>query len=258
MSGIDIVKSNYVKEIIKRGERLDKRGAFDIREIRIENNPLVNAEGSARVNLGLTDVIAGVKAVIEEPHSDTPKEGNLIVSAELLPAASADFETGPPGPAAIELARVVDRGIRAGRCIDMEGLFLEEGKSISLYVDIYVLDYDGNLFDACSIAAMRALMNTKLPKYENGEFNMEDRSVPLKIESIVSSTTYGKFGDVIVADMNAEEEAATDARLTITTDGKAVKAMQKGLNGSFTIDEVERLVGISLKKHEELKSKMES
>lgn len=258
MSGIDIVKSNYVKELVKRGERLDRRGALDIREVRIENNPLINAEGSARVNLGLTDVIAGVKAVIEEPHSDTPNEGNLIVSAELLPAASADFETGPPGPAAIELARVVDRGIRAGRCIDMEGLFLEEGKAISIYVDIYVLDYDGNLFDACSIAAMRALMNTKLPKYENGELNVSDRSVPLKIENVVSSTTFGKFGDMIVIDMNAEEEAAADARITITTDGKTVKAMQKGLNGSFTIDEVENLVGISLKKHEELRSKIGS
>jgi len=250
MNGMNIVKSNYIRDIISKGKRDDSRGIFDIRDIKVESNILVNAEGSSRVRLGNTEVIAGVKAVIEMPHSDTPEEGNLVVSAELLPLASPDFDSGPPSPEAIELARVVDRGIRAGECIDLSSLFLEKDKIITLYVDVSILDFDGNLFDACNIAAMNALMNVKLPKYEDGALNYNDRSIKLKINNTVASTTFGKFGDVIILDMDGSEEAASDARLTITTDGKSVRAIQKGLNGSFTIKQINELVDISLEKYD--------
>lgn len=250
MNGMNIVKSSYIRDAISKGNRSDSRGIFDIRDIKIEANVLINAEGSSRVRLGKTDVMAGVKAVIEMPHSDTPNEGNLVVSAELLPLASADFAAGPPSPEAVELARVVDRGIRAGECIDLGSLFLEEDKIITLYVDVYVLDYDGNLFDACNIAAMNALMNVKLPKYENGVLNYNDRNIKLKMDNTVISTTFGKFGDVIILDMDGNEEEAADARLTITTDGKSIRAMQKGLNGGFTTKQIDELVGISLEKYD--------
>ena len=39
-------------------------------------------------------------------------KGIFICTAEILPLAHPDIETGPPGPEVIELARVVDRGIR--------------------------------------------------------------------------------------------------------------------------------------------------
>lgn len=250
MNGMNIVKSSYIREAIDSGERADSRNAFDIREIKVESNVLINAEGSSRVRLGKTDVIAGVKAVIDMPHSDTPEEGNLTVSAELLPLASPNFDSGPPSPEAIELARVVDRGIRAGECIDFNSLFLEKDKIITLYVDVYILDYDGNLFDACNIAAMNALMHTKLPKYEDGVLNYNDRSVELKLNNTVVSTTFGRFGDKTIIDMDGNEEAAADARLTVTTDGNSVRAMQKGLNGSFTIKQIDELVDISLQKYE--------
>ncbi len=252
MSGINTLKGAYIRSALKEGKRNDSREQFQMREIEINREVLSNAEGSARARLGNTDVIAGVKVVVEEPHSDTPEEGNLIVSAELLPMASADFETGPPSPAAIELARVVDRGIRAGSCVDLQSLFIEKGKVYSVYVDIYVLDYDGNLFDVCTIAAMSALMNTRLPKYSDGEVDRKDRSAKLKIDNVVSSATFGKFGGDIILDMNADEEQAADARITITTDGKVVRAMQKGLNGDFSIKEVEQLVDIALKKNSEI------
>ncbi len=249
MNGMNIVRSGYIKEAISKGERADSRKPFDIREIRVESDVLLNAEGSSRVRIGFTEVMAGIKAVVEAPHSDTPEEGNLVVAAELLPLAAVEFETGPPSPETIELSRVVDRGIRAGGCIDLSSLFLEEGKVITLYVDIYVLNYDGNLFDACTLAAMNALLNARLPKYEDGTLNYEDRSKKLRISNIVASTTFGRFDDKIILDMDKSEEAAADARLTITTDGKSIKAMQKGLNGSFTIEQINELVDISLEKY---------
>ena len=67
----------------------------------------------------------------------------------------------------IELARVVDRGIRESHMIDVSQLVIKENKSVvGVFADNVVVDYDGNLFDACSFAATAALLSTRSPKWE--------------------------------------------------------------------------------------------
>lgn len=257
MSAIDVVKVGYIRELLAKGVREDSRGLMDQRPITVSCDVIDNAEGSAQVDMGSTRVLAGVKFVLEDTKPDTPNMGNLVMSAELLPLANADYEPGPPSPDAIELARVVDRGIRAGNCVKLESLFVGEGKAWTAYIDIYVLNYDGNLFDASSIAAMAALMSSKIPGVKDGAADYESRSSPVKIENIVTSTTFGKIGDKILFDMTGNEETAADARVTIETDGSSIRAMQKGLSGSFSFDELERLVAESMSRHEGLKKLIE-
>lgn len=257
MSALELIKSDYIRSLIAKGEREDKRKPMDIREISIKSGIIDHAEGSAQVDLGNTRVLAGAKIVVDEVHSDTPDQGNIVISAELLPLASADYESGPPSPEAIELARVVDRGIRAGNCIKLEDLFIEEGKAWTVYVDVYVLNYDGNLFDASTIATMSAIMDARMPAYKDGNADYNDRSERLDISNVVSSATFAKIGNSIIIDPNGAEESAMDARLTIATDGKVIRAMQKGLSGSFTLKEVEELTGIALGKHKDYMEQME-
>ncbi|MCL5099605.1 MAG: RNA-binding protein [Candidatus Marsarchaeota archaeon] len=257
MSALDIVRKGYIKELLAKGQREDSRGMLDFRKISIKTGIIDHAEGSAQVDLGNTRVLAGVKVVIEEPKPDTPNQGNLVMSAELLPLANADYETGPPSPDAIELARVVDRGIRAGNCLDLESMFIEEGKAWSAYIDLYILNYDGNLFDACEIAAMAALSITKMPSYSDGAADYSKRDKPAKINTIVTSTTFGKIDGKLVLDMTGTEEDAADARLTIETDGSVIRAMQKGLSGAFSADEIKGLINESFKKHAELRKLIE-
>jgi exosome complex component RRP42 len=256
MDAIDTVTRNHVRDIIKGGRRLDGRGLTDFRNIRIETGLIQNAEGSAQVDIGNTRVLAGVKLDVDEPMEDTPDQGNLIMSAELLPLASEKYETGPPSPDAIEFARVVDRGIRHGECFDLKSLFIEEGKVWGLFVDLYVLNYDGNLFDAGLLAAMSAIAGTRIPKYVNGKADREDRTARLSIRNMVSSATFAKIGKSIVLDPSGDEEKAADCRLTIATDGETVRAMQKGGMGAFTQKEIDELIGVSLNKHSGLKDMM--
>ncbi|MGC8648610.1 MAG: exosome complex protein Rrp42 [Candidatus Micrarchaeia archaeon] len=258
MGVFEEIKGNYIKELIAKGVREDKRNMFDYREIKIVKDFIPHAEGSAVVDLGNTKVLAGVKMQVGTPMEDTPTDGNFTVSAELLPLAHAEFESGPPSPESIELARVVDRGIRAANCIDLSKLFIEEGKVWEIYADIYILNYDGNLFDASTLAVMTALKNTKMPKYENGKAVYEERVIPLPVKATVVSTTFGKIGTTLILDPNINEETALDARLTITTDGEKVRAMQKGLNGGISEIELDNLVDISLKKYKEIENKIEN
>lgn len=258
MDAIKIVKSNYVRGLLAKNEREDSRGMSDFRDLKIQTGLIPNAEGSAQVDLGGTRVLVGVKLDLGEPMEDTPDEGTMAMAAELLPLASPDYETGPPSPEAVELARVVDRGIRAGRCVDMASLKVAEGKAWNVFVDMSVLNFDGNLFDACTLAAMAALMNTKVPAYEDEKVIREKRIKELKIDNIVTSATFAKINGSLVLDPTGNEEAAADARLTIASDGENIRAMQKGLGGSFSIKEVEEMISTAFSKHAQLKKALES
>ncbi|MCW3976698.1 MAG: RNA-binding protein, partial [Candidatus Bathyarchaeota archaeon] len=131
-------------DLVSLGKRLDERGLMDYREAQVETGVVEKAEGSARVRLGKTEVLVGIKIGIGEPFSDVPNQGVLTVNAELVPLASPTFEPGPPGEDAIELARVVDRGIRESKAIDLENLCIEPGKKVFIvFIDLYVLNYDG-------------------------------------------------------------------------------------------------------------------
>lgn len=252
MKAIDYVNGKYLKDLAASGARGDGRGAYDLRSVSVTRGLIKNAEGSAQVDLGNTRVLAGVKMVAESPMEDTPDQGNLIVSTEMLPLADPEYEAGPPSPEAIELARVIDRGIRAAEMIDLHSLLLEEGKAWSVYIDIYIINNDGNLFDAGMIAATNALIDVKVPEYRDGKAVMAERKKPLKIDNSVTSCTFAKVDGKTFLDPNRAEEKAADARITIETDGKAIRAMQKGLSGSFTGEEIKALVDIAFDKHKSL------
>lgn len=233
---VSAVKRDYLARLAKEGKRPDGRKADEYRPIKIERNVIKNAEGSARVRIGNTMVLAGIKLEIGEPYPDNPSEGAMSTSAELPPLASPEFEYGPPTPSAIELARVVDRGIRESKYIKLDKLCIEEGKEVWIvFIDLHVLDYDGNLFDACSLAASSALQNAVIP---NERHDM-GKNEPLPVGSPPVSCTFVKYEDFIVVDPCLEEDAIAQARFTVALDENGdIRAMQKGLSGSFTIDEI--------------------
>ena len=103
---------NHIVKGLNKGVRLDGRKTEDYREVELEYGVSKTAEGSAKVKIGDTEVIAGAKLLVGTPYPDAPDTGTLMVNAELLPLSSPRFESGPPSIEAIELARVVDRGIR--------------------------------------------------------------------------------------------------------------------------------------------------
>jgi exosome complex component RRP42 len=235
------MKKNYVVETIRRaqmvemlskGQRSDGRALDQPRPLSIEVGLIQKANGSARVRLGNTDVIAGVKIATGTPFPDTPDKGLLVVNAEVLPLASPYAEPGPPSEEAIELARVVDRGIRESEMVDLTKLCLIEGKSVvTVFVDCNIMNVDGNLFDATSYAVVAALRTAKMKKYkvEGDKVVATEENIPVPVERTPISVTLARIGDTLVVDPNSEEEVLMDVRITITTDDEGnVCASQKG------------------------------
>jgi exosome complex component RRP42 len=236
------VRIKQIEQLIEKGNRLDGRGAGDYREIKIEQGLIERAEGSARVLLGKTEVLVGVKVETGTPFPDTPNEGVQTVNAELVPLASPTFEPGPPDENSIELARIVDRGIRESKAIDTEKLCIEPGKKVFVvFVDVYVLNHDGNLIDASALAAVSALMNTKMPNYEieDGEVKIKQGYTQLPMKNHPITVTLGKINNKLIVDPWLEEEQVMDARLSIAINDEGnICAIQKGGSSYFTQQQI--------------------
>jgi len=259
-SSVTKVKQKQIEAQIEKEKRLDGRGLTDYREIKIEQGVIEKAEGSARVLLGKTEIVVGIKVETGTPFSDTPNNGVLTVNAELVPLSSPDFEPGPPDEKSIELARIVDRGIRESKAIDTEKLCITPGKKVFVvFVDVYVLNYDGNLIDAAALAAVSALMNTKMPNFEvkDDEVIIKQGYTPLPMKSHPITVTLGKIGTKLIVDPWLEEEQVIDARLTMAfNDEGNICAVQKGCAGFFTQQQILDGMKIAQKKAAELRKKL--
>ena len=249
------LKIDKALDAIKENKRLDERKLDEYRPITVTKEVIQSAEGSAKVKIGKTEVIAGVKLVLGEPYPDTPNEGGLAVGVERLPLASPDFQAGFPGAESMELARVVDRGIRESKALDFKKLCVTKGEKVWItFLDVYALDYDGNLFDASALAGIVSLNNAKIPKLEDNKIVKGEYSGKISLNMKPVLSTFAKLGETIILDPSLVEEKAMSARISMsTTEKNNVCAFQKGGSGSFTVQEIDQAIDIALQKSKELR-----
>lgn len=248
---IDDLKKKKILSLLNDGQRIDGRALDEPRTLTVDTGVIPKAEGSARVRLGDTEVVCGVKIQPDKPFPDLGDRGIFICTAEILPLADPTVEPGPPNEEVIELARVVDRGIRESSMIDLTKLVLIKDKSvIGLFVDNSVTDYDGNLFDACSYASVASILSCRIPKWEiknDVPTLVQDEVSAPPITTIPVSITMGKIGNTIIVDPNADEWKCLDGRITITTNSAGnICAVQKGGEDGFTFEQLIKCSEISI------------
>ncbi|KUO84390.1 exonuclease [Thermoproteus sp. CP80] len=246
---ISYIRQSQIRRLVGSGVRIDGRTPHQLRDVSIRTNVVNTADGSAEALLGKTRVVAGVKVGLGQPFPDTPDEGVLIVNAEILPHASPYSEIGPPDETAIELARVVDRGIRHSGFVDFKKLAIDQNKVYVLWVDLYVLNDDGNLVDAANLAALAALRSTMLPSAVKDEAGVKlDRNnktaLPSDLSKAPIAVSIGKIDSRIIVDPNLEEELSLDGRITITIAQDSIVSMQKTA-GYFTEQELWQAVDLA-------------
>jgi exosome complex component RRP42 len=252
-----IVRNQFIAGLANKGKREDGRKLDEFRKISVEKNAIPNAEGSARVKIGNTDVIVGVKLSVGKPFSDNPDEGVLISNAELSPMAHPSFESGPPSEQSIELARVVDRGIRESHAVDVKKLCIKVGEAVWMVnIDTQVMNHDGNLIDASSLAAAVALECAQMPAYDEAtaKVDTDKKSGKLPLVDRPIAVTLYKIGTKLVADPTYIEEQAATARLTVSTthDGQ-IAALQKGGIEPLSLDEIKECFRISVERGKEIR-----
>lgn len=260
---INSLKKEQIVQMLEQDRRPDGRALDEFRKISIEPGAIPKANGSARVKVGNTEIVCGVKIQPDRPFPDAGDRGIFICTAEMLPLSHPTVETGPPGPDVIELARVVDRGIRESHMISVEDLVIEKNKSVvGVFADSVVVDYGGNLFDACSFAATAALLSTTSPRWEMVDdvpTKVDAAEERLPVTTIPVSVTMGRIGDRIIVDPNADEWSCMNARITITTNSDGnICALQKGGVDGFTFEQIAECGKISARKGAEIREQLKA
>ncbi|MFB6166740.1 MAG: exosome complex protein Rrp42, partial [Candidatus Nanohaloarchaea archaeon] len=251
-----------IRKMVADGERLDDRELDEWRDIKVEADYIpTTAEGSAKVSIGKTQVVVGLSVDVEEPYDDRPGRGTLVTNAELAPMAAREYESGPPQEPGVELARVVDRGIREAEAVDLEKLCIEEGEKVyTLFIDVHVLNDDGNLIDAASLGAMAALKTGFIPEYdeETGTIDRDEKAMDVPLVKEPVTVTGHKIGDTLLWDTSGEEEDAQDARLTVSLlENGNIVAMQKGEEQPYTQQEIMDTVETAEEMTEVLREKLD-
>jgi len=258
---ISRIEKNYILSNLKKEERVDGRGLWDYRDFSVTSDVVASAEGSADVSLGDTRIITGLKYDVGTPFADLPDEGVCTVMAELLPLASPLFERGPPNEQSIELARVVDRGIRHADCIQTQKLCIKEKEAVYiLFLDMYVINHDGNLIDAGGVSALTTLLSAHLPEGRIGDNGLEWTGKYLTGDDLIKELpfviTYGKIDDIIFLDPNLPEELICDGKISISVTEKSITSIQKSGATTFSIDDIKMLGKKSLEIGQKLRKEL--
>jgi exosome complex component RRP45 len=88
----------------------------------------------------------------------------LLLNLDGISNYSSIINLKSPTETAIELGRVLERGLRESRAIDTEALCIIAGEKVwSVRCDIHIVDYGGNLLDCATIATITALLHFRRP-----------------------------------------------------------------------------------------------
>ncbi|MCL2863223.1 MAG: exosome complex protein Rrp42 [Methanimicrococcus sp.] len=250
---LSALKRDFIHNLIVEGKRADGRGFLEMRDITVLTNVISKAEGSAYVKYGETKVLVGIKLQKGTPFPDSPKEGIIMTGMELNPLASPDFEAGPPREEAIEMSRIVDRGIRESKSIDLGKLCIREGELVwMVFVDISVINDAGNLVDASCLGSIAALMTTVIPKDDANGFP----SIPMPMRNTPVGVTVVSIDNTLILDPSMDEESLCDTKLTVITDKEgALSGMQKSGSGPLSPAAVLEMVNLARDRAAELRER---
>ncbi|VFQ63994.1 unnamed protein product [Cuscuta campestris] len=235
-------EKKFIETALLSDIRVDRRQPFDYRKLTIKFG---REDGSSEVQLGKTHVMGFVTSKLVQPYRDRPNEGSFAIYTEFSPMADPSFEAGRPVESAIELGRIIDRGLRESRALDTESLCVIAGKWVwSIRIDLQILDNGGNLVDAANIAALAALSTFRRPNCTVGGEDKQEvtlhppevaEPLPLIIHHMPIAVTFAFIGgeNVVVVDPTHFEEAVMGGRMTATVNANGdVCAIQKaGGNG---------------------------
>ncbi|KAM6073085.1 exosome complex component RRP45 [Theristicus caerulescens] len=211
----------FLLRAIEERKRLDGRQCYDYRNVRIS----FGADyGCCIVELGKTRVLAQVSCELVPPKPNRPTEGILFFNLELSPMAAPGFEPGRQSELLVKLNRLIERCLRNSKCIDTESLCVVAGEKVwQIRLDLHLLNHDGNIIDAASIAGIVALCHFRRPDVSvQGEevtvYTPEERDpVPLSIHHMPICVSFAFFqqGTYLLVDPSEREECVMDGLLVI-------------------------------------------
>ncbi|CAN1189491.1 Exosome complex component RRP42 [Linum perenne] len=236
MVGLSAGEQHFIKGGIDHNIRCDGRKRDSYRPIFVETGVIPQANGSARIRMGATEVIASVKAELGRPSALHPDKGKVAIFVDCSPVAEPTFEGRGGEELSAELSVTLQGCLLggtsgAGAGIDLKSLIVAEGKICwDLYIDGLVISSDGNLLDSLGAAIKAALANTAIPRVnvsagaagdEQPEVDISDEEfLQFDTSAVPVIITLTKIGRHYIVDATSEEESQMSSPVSISINRK--------------------------------------
>lgn len=124
--------------------------------------------GSCYVQLGHTVILASTEATVDEPRISRPSEGLFKVAINIGAGGKEKWlrhlERAQPKEAVLTM-RLLEKVINRINVLDLESLCLVTGRFVwCICTKLVLLNFDGNLIEAASIATIASLMHFRRPE----------------------------------------------------------------------------------------------
>jgi exosome complex component RRP45 len=203
---------------------VDARDRLSTRHIDVRYG---TANGQVLLKLGKTHIQANSSLKLTQPREGKPNEGTYKFNVEFSSLLHGCDNAGMNitiQEMRVDIALFIDKVLKSSRAIDRESLCIIQGRLVwNLTVDLYVLNEDGNLFDACFLAAVACLMNTRLPEVTltgPHKVNVNETKVRnLNVHHIPVCTSFYFIEGISslkpIVDATSKEEKLAQSRLSI-------------------------------------------
>lgn len=214
-------EKDFLEQAIRSNFRVDARNLNDHRHIEIRFG---NENGQALLKMGRTHILTQSSLKLVSPQPGKPNEGFFKFNTEFSSLIHGAEYTGSMPTLSemrVDITMFIDKVLKSSRFTDRESLCIVAGRLVwSLTVDLFLINEDGNVMDACFIASVLSLMNTRLP-----EVTLKKDQVRINYEKVkylnvhhipVCTTFYFLSGfDQPIIDATAKEEKLAKSRLSI-------------------------------------------
>ena len=251
MSSLSYGEQCYIRDACKAGIRTDGRSAEQFRHFDLTLDVVPTANGSARLEMDNTHIVAAVKAEIGTPEHGEEELGRIVFNVDCTNCLSAQWDRSEGESLSAELSAILTRTYVDSGAMQRKLLGIVPGRFCwVIYVDLTVYSSSGNLADALSIAAKAALRATTIPAVtvikrgaETGKQQEYELDVSTEHDDLVSLATWDQFlplicsicriGDALVLDPSLEEEECVSARLQmmVSPTGRVLGMVKQGEGG---------------------------
>lgn len=216
---------------------------FDqLRQITIEQNTLINSEGSCTIKFGNTHVICSASFDQSVPRF-VKGSGSGWITAEygMLPRSTdqrmqREASNGKQGGRTLEIQRLIGRSMRAAVNLKLLG-------ERQIYIDCDVINADGGTRTAAITGAyvalhlaIRTLLDRKIIKHN-----------PLINQ--IAAVSCGIRNGTAILDLDYEEDstAQVDANFVFTNKGNMIEIQGTGENSDFSKNQLMEMITIAEK-----------
>lgn len=129
----------YILHGVQENIRNDGRSRQDYRPMELETGIVSNSNGSARLRLANSDIIASVKCEIDVPLANRPNEGKLEFFVDCSANATPEFEGRGGEELAMEISNTLQKTYSSPNAFDLKLLcILLKQQCWKLFIDVLV------------------------------------------------------------------------------------------------------------------------